>query len=100
MASTNAELDLPHVDPESILTPLQSRALTSLFRDYRELQAFCLTGGTALAGFYFGHRRSIDLDLFTIDPEALTTSTSGVRWRRLRSHNQLQAGHRSPWQTR
>ncbi|MDO8757087.1 MAG: nucleotidyl transferase AbiEii/AbiGii toxin family protein [Elusimicrobiota bacterium] len=27
-----------------------------------------LVGGTALAGFYFGHRRSDDMDLFTRDP--------------------------------
>jgi hypothetical protein len=28
---------------------------------------YCLVGGTALAGFYAGHRRSDDLDLFTKD---------------------------------
>lgn len=28
-----------------------------------------LVGGTALAGFYFGHRRSDDMDLFTRDPQ-------------------------------
>jgi len=30
---------------------------------------FYLTGGTALARFYFHHRESLDLDLFTNDPE-------------------------------
>jgi hypothetical protein len=29
-----------------------------------------LVGGTALAGFYFGHRRSDDMDIFTRDPRA------------------------------
>jgi hypothetical protein len=29
---------------------------------------FYLTGGTALARFYFHHRESLDLDLFTNDP--------------------------------
>jgi hypothetical protein len=28
-----------------------------------------LTGGAALAGFYFGHRRTDDLDLFTLENE-------------------------------
>ena len=28
---------------------------------------YFLTGGTALSGFYFYHRESIDLDLFTFD---------------------------------
>jgi predicted nucleotidyltransferase component of viral defense system len=32
-------------------------------------KAFYLTGGTALARFYFFHRESIDLDLFTNDPD-------------------------------
>ncbi len=31
---------------------------------------FYLTGGTALARFYFHHRESIDLDLFTNEPDA------------------------------
>ena len=30
-------------------------------------QHFYLTGGTALARFYFHHRESLDLDLFTND---------------------------------
>jgi len=62
---------LPGVSPETILTPLQHRLLTRLFADYKELRAFFLTGGTALAAFYFGHRRSEDLDLFTTDERAL-----------------------------
>lgn len=32
-------------------------------------QQFYLTGGTALARFYFQHRESLDLDLFTEDQE-------------------------------
>lgn len=31
---------------------------------------FYLTGGTALARFYFQHRESVDLDLFTNEPQA------------------------------
>ena len=30
-------------------------------------QNYFLTGGTALAGFYFNHRKSIDLDFFTFE---------------------------------
>lgn len=35
------------------------------------LSTFCLAGGTALA-LYLGHRRSVDLDLFTPDPFDVT----------------------------
>lgn len=38
-----------------------------------------LAGGTALSGYYAGHRRSDDLDLFCRDPEALAAAALGVR---------------------
>ncbi len=43
------------------LTPLQRELLAAFFA--RERRMF-LTGGGALAGFYFGHRDTEDLDLF------------------------------------
>jgi hypothetical protein len=46
------------------LSPFQ-RALLEAF--FRRAPAFYLTGGAALAGFYLGHRRTEDLDLFTTD---------------------------------
>ncbi len=49
------------------LTPLQRELLDAFFA--RET-GFYLTGGAALAGFYLGHRTTLDLDLFTPDPEA------------------------------
>jgi predicted nucleotidyltransferase component of viral defense system len=45
----------------SSLTQLQRDLLQAFFR--RERRLF-LTGGAALAGFYFGHRQTDDLDLF------------------------------------
>lgn len=39
---------------------------------------FFLTGGTALAGFYFGHRLSDDLDLVTLDDQALQEADAMV----------------------
>src|ERR1039457_806360 len=45
----------------SRLTPLQVDLLEAFFA--RE-QRFVLTGGAALAGFYFGHRETEDLDFF------------------------------------
>ena len=45
-----------------LLSPLQRDLLDSFFR--REPRFF-LTGGAALAGYYLGHRRTEDLDLFT-----------------------------------
>ena len=47
--------------PPSRLTPLQVDLLQAFFA--RE-QRFVLTGGAALAGFYFGHRETEDLDFF------------------------------------
>lgn len=37
-----------------------------------------LVGGTALAGYYAGHRRSDDLDLFVADGDAVTAVTLAV----------------------
>lgn len=50
----------------SLLTPAQSALLAAFFERTRD---FFLTGGTALAGFYLGHRVSADLDLFTTSDE-------------------------------
>jgi hypothetical protein len=47
-----------------LLTPLQ-RAFLSAFAGLPDQSAFFLTGGTALAEFYLGHRFSYDLDFFT-----------------------------------
>jgi hypothetical protein len=38
-----------------------------------------LVGGTALAGYYFGHRRSDDLDLFVKDEDAHRASSLAVK---------------------
>jgi predicted nucleotidyltransferase component of viral defense system len=51
--------------PDSILTSLQHRVLTSLFQNGLAERGFYLTGGTALAEFYLHHRYSDDLDFFT-----------------------------------
>jgi hypothetical protein len=44
------------------LSPFQRELLEAFFRRAGD---FYLTGGAALAGFYLGHRRTEDLDLFT-----------------------------------
>jgi len=51
-----------------------SKALTPLKRDFlrqffERNQSFFLTGGSALGIFYLQHRRSYDLDFFTLDTE-------------------------------
>jgi predicted nucleotidyltransferase component of viral defense system len=51
----------------SILTPLQKEFLKQFPRSYLGSNFFFLTGGTALAEFYLHHRRSQDLDFFTLD---------------------------------
>lgn len=50
-------------------TALQDRFL-ALFFTNALANSFYLTGGTALARFYFHHRESIDLDLFTNQRDA------------------------------
>jgi len=47
-----------------LLTPGQISVLKT-FAKLPDSDRFFLTGGTALAEFYLGHRRSFDLDLFT-----------------------------------
>lgn len=58
--------------PSDVLTPLQQEFLDQFFR---QTSAFFLTGGTALSAFYLFHRRSEDLDLFTLEPEPLAYLT-------------------------
>lgn len=48
------------------LTKLQEEVLKSFFVQPIG-ESYFLTGGTALSGFYFYHRESIDLDLFTFE---------------------------------
>ncbi len=54
----------------SILTPLQRDFLNAFFAR-AAAESFFLTGGTALAAFYLRHRYSEDVDLFTLDRDAL-----------------------------
>ncbi|MCX5971134.1 MAG: nucleotidyl transferase AbiEii/AbiGii toxin family protein [Coprothermobacterota bacterium] len=49
---------------KGLLSPLQRRILACLSQ-IPDLIQFYLTGGTALAEFYLGHRKSFDLDIFT-----------------------------------
>ncbi|HAH07396.1 MAG TPA: hypothetical protein DCM05_12905 [Elusimicrobia bacterium] len=48
-----------------VLPPPLHRALRHVFA--QKLSGCMLVGGTALAGYYAGHRRSDDIDLFTAD---------------------------------
>lgn len=48
------------------LTKLQQTVLDFFFEKPIG-QKYFLTGGTALSGFYFHHRKSVDLDLFTFE---------------------------------
>lgn len=58
------------MDSHTIHTPFQAEFLESFFQN--EIgQRFFLTGGTALAAFYIGHRYSEHIDLFTTDTEAM-----------------------------
>jgi len=61
--------------PLSRLTALQAELLSGFFA--RE-QRFFLTGGGALAGFYFGHRTTDDLDFFTAPGPDLADAARAV----------------------
>lgn len=50
--------------PHGLLTALQKKFL-QVFAELPDNDQFYLTGGTALAEFYLGHRLSFDLDFFT-----------------------------------
>ncbi len=54
----------PH--SRGVLTEAQKEILKA-FQQLPDAEHFYLTGGTALAEFYLGHRRSFDLDLFTTE---------------------------------
>jgi len=54
----------------SILTPLQQNFLNEFFA-CSAAESFFITGGTALSGYYLYHRYSEDLDLFTLNHDAL-----------------------------
>jgi predicted nucleotidyltransferase component of viral defense system len=43
------------------------REILIIFSQIRDSKMFYLTGGTALAEFYLGHRKSFDLDIFTTE---------------------------------
>jgi|SRR3989344_2071463 len=49
-----------------IITPIQEKFLKAFFISPLS-SSFFLTGGTALAQYYLKHRKSEDLDLFTLD---------------------------------
>ncbi len=66
------------MQPKDILTPLQAKFLEAFFRK-SESQSFFLTGGTALSAYYLYHRYSEDLDLFTLDKEALHPISLAVK---------------------
>lgn len=51
---------------KSTLNKLQNDLLREFFSHENR---FYLSGGAALAGFYFGHRKTEDLDLFTLENE-------------------------------
>jgi predicted nucleotidyltransferase component of viral defense system len=51
---------------KAIITDLQ-REILIIFSEIRDSKMFYLTGGTALAEFYLGHRKSFDLDIFTTE---------------------------------
>lgn len=50
------------------LTPTQERILTIIVKEPYFPGMFYLTGGTALSAFYYHHRESEDIDLFTQKP--------------------------------
>ncbi|MEK6815835.1 MAG: nucleotidyl transferase AbiEii/AbiGii toxin family protein [Nitrospirota bacterium] len=54
-----------------VLSPFQKKVL-SVFSSIEESRAFHMTGGTALAAFFLGHRLSEDIDFFTPDEHLIS----------------------------
>lgn len=55
---------------KGLLTPIQ-RTFLAAFAEIADQAQFYLTGGTALAEFYLGHRLSFDVDFFTGEQELI-----------------------------
>jgi hypothetical protein len=55
---------------KNVLTPLQKEVL-AFFSKIKDSTYFLLTGGSALAEYYLGHRKSFDLDIFTSEKELI-----------------------------
>lgn len=68
----------PSASRHGILTPLHQDVLQALFT-LRGSELFALYGGTGLAEFYAGHRVSDDLDLFTLERDAVRPFAQTVR---------------------
>ena len=60
-------------------TPAQREVLLDLLTNPLVEKHFFLTGGTALAVFYLNHRKSNDLDLFTVEPLQLENLDTWVK---------------------
>ncbi len=57
---------------KGIITNLQREILLISSKIF-PTEMFYLTGGTALAEFFLGHRKSYDLDIFTVEKELILT---------------------------
>lgn len=66
-----------NVNPPKVLTPLQENFLRAFF-EQPAAQDFFLTGGTALGAFYLHHRYSEDVDLFTLNDDALQALSNSL----------------------
>lgn len=73
---------------ENLLTKLQAQVLTNFFSTPLGKYYF-LTGGTALSAFYFGHRESLDLDLFTLEDIKLPAVLQILRQTAGKTHTKL-----------
>jgi predicted nucleotidyltransferase component of viral defense system len=94
-----------------ILKPHQVTIL-KLFFESDFGKPFFLTGGTALAAFYFGHRYSKDLDFFTLVPyktEALTHTINSIAQHtgstisvkvKSGTYNEIYLAHQAGWTQR
>lgn len=63
MPASNTLQNAP-LQGKDLLAPIQ-RSFLSAFSQIKDQTQFYLTGGTALAEYYLGHRISLDLDFFT-----------------------------------
>jgi len=61
-----------------VVSPSVVAAIEAFF-DLRNWDGLWLTGGTCLAEYYFGHRISVDIDLFTADEDLFRTARDVLR---------------------
>lgn len=79
----------------NVIDPILSGAIERFF-SYQDWNGLYLTGGTCLAEYYFGHRISFDMDLFTADRDLFNNARSLIAQGRVFGNLRVEAVRTMP----